>query len=181
MYLINSAYFGRMKIALIGYMGAGKSSVSQILSKKMKLDFIDLDHEIEKHSGYTITETIFNKGELYFRKLEREILEQVLTKDNFVLSTGGGTPCYYDNMDFINANAASIYINVSISELYDRLEADKDARPLIAHLEGDALKEFIAKHLFERRDFYERAIFSVKADGKSTEELTEEIRTILDE
>ncbi len=181
MYLTNSAYFGRMKIALIGYMGAGKSSVAQILSKKMKLDFIDLDYEIEKYTGYTITETIFNKGELYFRKLEREILKQVLTKDNFVVSTGGGTPCYYDNMDLLNANSASIYINVSIPTLYGRLEADKDARPLIAHLEGDALKEFIAKHLFERRDFYEKAIFTVKADGKSAEELSEEIRILVDE
>lgn len=169
-----------MKITLIGYMGSGKSTVGQKLALELGLDFYDLDMEIEKRSGYTITETIFNKGELYFRDLERKTLLDIMQKDNFVLSTGGGTPCYYDNIDVINKGSLTVYLEYGLNELNARLEGNKAERPLIAHLEGPGLKEYIGKHLFERRVYYEKATFTVKGDRKSSDEIVSEIRKIFE-
>lgn len=168
-----------MKIALIGYMGSGKSTLGRLLANKLGLRFIDLDAEIEYDTGYTITETIFNKGELYFRKLERQKLEQLLSDENFVLSTGGGTPCYYDNIDLINRNALSVYLRYGVQDLYERLEGHTADRPLIAHLEGDALKEYIGKHLFERNVYYDRATIILQASHRSTEDILNELTTLI--
>lgn len=170
-----------MKIAIIGYMGSGKSSIGELLAKELNLSFIDLDKEIEEETGYTITETIFNKGELHFRKLERKKLEGVLEGDNFVLSTGGGTPCYYDNIELINNNTLSIYLQNSVKNLYTRLEESTKERPLIAHLEGESLKEYIGKHLFERNVFYDRATLVIQGGEKSKEEIVSEISSLINE
>ncbi len=170
-----------MKIVLTGYMASGKSTTGQLLANKLGLSFIDLDKAIESRTGYTITETIFNKGELYFRKLEREMLEELIKGDNFVMSAGGGTPCYYDNMELINRNSISIYLQNSVKSLYERLESEKATRPLIAHLEGDALKEYIGKHLFERNVFYEKATLVINAAAKTPEQITTEIIDLINE
>jgi shikimate kinase len=170
-----------MKITVIGYMAAGKSTIGEILAKKYNLPFIDLDKAIEKHTGYTITETIFNKGELYFRKLERQILEEVIQSEKFVLSSGGGTPCYYDNMELINRNSISIFLQNTVQNLYERLENSKAGRPLIAHLDGDALKEYVGKHLFERNVFYEKATLVINTANKMPDQITNEIMNVLDE
>ncbi len=162
-------------------MASGKSTIGQLLADELRLKFIDLDLAIENKTGYTITETIFNKGELYFRKLERQMLEELLLEDDFVLSTGGGSPCYYDNMDLINRNSISIYLQNSVMNLYERLEAGKSTRPLIAHLEGDALKEYVGKHLFERNVFYDKATLVVQTANKSPEQITEEIKSLINE
>lgn len=168
-----------MKITLLGYMGSGKTTLAKALAQTLNLNLIDLDAEIEKHTGYTITETIFNKGELYFRKVEREILKRVLGQDNFVLSTGGGTPCYYDNIDLINTSSMSVYLSLNVGELYQRLKEGTAERPLLAHLSGEALQEYIGKHLFERRPFYEQAIFTIKVGDKTTEQLNQELKELL--
>ena len=168
-----------MKIVLIGYMGSGKSTIGRLLANKLGLRFIDLDAEIEHDTGYTITETIFNKGELYFRKLERKKLEQLLADDSFVLSTGGGTPCYYDNIDLINRSAVSVYLRYGVQDLYERLEGHTAERPLIAHLEGEPLKEYIGKHLFERNMYYDRATIIMQASRRSTEDILTELTTLM--
>ena len=168
-------YFGRMKISLIGYMGSGKSTIGPELALRYGLDYYDLDAEIEKEEGDTITEIILNKGELYFRKLERKKLEELLAKDNFVLSTGGGTPCYYDNIDLLNNNSLSVYLKQSVSELYNRLNGNTSERPLIAHLEGEPLREYIGKHLFERGLYYDKATMVIKAGQKNKSEILEEL------
>ncbi|WP_417610137.1 shikimate kinase [Owenweeksia hongkongensis] len=165
-----------MKISLIGYMGSGKSTIGPELAVLSGLDYYDLDAEIEKHTGYTITETIFNKGELYFRKLEREKLHEILAKDNFVLSTGGGTPCYYDNIDVINKNSLSVYLQYNVKELFERLKGNTAERPLIAHLEGEPLQEYIGKHLFERSTYYDKATVVIKAGKLNKLEILKEIK-----
>ncbi len=162
-------------------MGSGKSTVGPELAARLQVPFIDLDSEIEAQTGYTITETILNKGELFFRKLEREKLQEVLQRERFVLSTGGGTPCYYDNIDLINKHSISVYLQYRVPDLYNRLEANKTDRPLIAHLEGDGLREFIGKHLFERAPYYERSTVIVRAAVKSTNQITEEILSTINE
>ncbi|WP_417590072.1 shikimate kinase [Owenweeksia hongkongensis] len=165
-----------MKISLIGYMGSGKSTIGPELAVLSGLDYYDLDAEIEKHTGYTITETIFNKGELYFRKLEREKLHEILAKDNFVLSTGGGTPCYYDNIDVLNKNSLSVYLQYNVKELFERLKGNTAERPLIAHLEGEPLQEYIGKHLFERSTYYDKATVVIKAGKLSKLDILKEIK-----
>ncbi len=168
-----------MRITLLGYMGAGKSSMSKKLALQLGLDYYDLDVELEKDLKRTITETIFDKGALFFRQKEKEKLDELLLKDNFVLSSGGGTPCYYDNIDHINQQSLSVYLRYSATILYGRLENHQDERPLIGHLKRAKLKEYIVKHLFERSKFYEKAIFSIACDGKTEKEILEEITELI--
>ena len=168
-----------MKISIIGYMGAGKSTLAQRLALDLNLPYLDLDRLIEQESGESVSELILNRGELYFRKLEREILERTLKEESFVLALGGGTPCYYDNMDLVNQHSTSIYLDANIPDLYEVLSQDRRERPLIAHLDDADLKEFIAKHLFERRDYYEKAIFKIPAKQKSLEERLLTIKSYL--
>lgn len=165
-----------MIISLIGYMGSGKSHISKILSDKINFKLIDLDKEISWRNKLTIPEIFEKKGEIYFRKLERETLEEILaTQENIVLSLGGGTPVYYNNMEIINNSSKSVFLRASIPTLTERLSKQKEKRPLIAKISDDDLPEFIAKHLFERNVFYSKAQFSISTDNKTPEDIVSEI------
>ena len=165
-----------MIISLVGYMGSGKSHISKILSDKINFKLIDLDKEISRRNKLTIPEIFEKKGEIYFRKLERETLEEILaTQENIVLSLGGGTPAYYNNMEIINNNSKSVFLRASISTLAERISKQKEKRPLIAKILDEDLPEFIAKHLFERNVFYSKAQFSINTDNKTPEEIINEI------
>jgi len=155
-----------MKIALVGYMASGKTLVGERLAAELNIPFVDLDQEIEKDSGQTISELLPIKNGLHFRKLERQVLLRVLEMPNLVLSCGGGTPCYYNNMEEINAKATSFYLQETPKTLSERLQIDKQNRPLIKRVEDKELFEFVAKHLFERRAFYEMANHSVRGEEK---------------
>ena len=170
-----------MKIVLLGYMASGKSTIGREISKKLDMKFIDLDDYISKREKRTISEIFKVEGEIYFRRIESLYLGEILnSKDSFILSLGGGTPCYSNNMELIlNSEASSIYIKAGIKTLVSRLTAEKNKRPLVAELEDDKLVEFVAKHLFERRFFYEQASMTVNTEDKSTEEITTEIRILL--
>lgn len=169
-----------MIISLLGYMGSGKSHISKLLSSKLNFKLIDLDKEIIKRNNCSIPEIFQKKGEIFFRKQEREALEEVLaTEQNAILSLGGGTPVYYNNMDVINQNSISIYLSANIPTLTQRLYKQKDKRPLIANISDEALPEFIAKHLFERNPFYRKAQFMVSTDEKTPEEIVDEIIHLL--
>ncbi len=150
------------KIILVGYMGTGKSAIGKKLAKVLGIDFIDLDHYIEEKEEQEITTIFEKKGELYFRKVEKKYSEQLLSSNyNFILATGGGTPCYYNNMKFINEKSISFFINTPLNILVERLAKNKNQRPLIKHLNNDELMEFIAKHLFERNQFYQEANYAI--------------------
>ncbi|MGE4513019.1 MAG: shikimate kinase [Chryseobacterium sp.] len=165
-----------MIISLVGYMGSGKSHISKILSEKLNFKLIDLDKEISKRNKLTIPEIFAKRGEIFFRKLEREALEEILaTEENVILSLGGGTPAYYNNMEIINANSKSIFLRASIATLSERLTKQKEKRPLIANISDEDLPEFIAKHLFERNIFYGKAQFSVNTDNRQPDEIVVEI------
>ena len=170
-----------MKIVLLGYMASGKSTIGREISKKLDMKFIDLDDYISKREKRSISEIFKVKGEIYFRRIESFYLSEILnSKDRFILSLGGGTPCYSNNMELIlNSEASSIYIKAGIKTLVSRLTAEKNKRPLVAELEDDKLLEFVAKHLFERRFFYEQASMTVNTEDKSIEEITTEIRILL--
>ena len=119
----------------------------------------------------SIREIFKLRGELYFRKKESLYLKKLINKENFVLSTGGGTPIFYNHMEMINATSASYYLYAPPSVLSERLLHEKEQRPMIAHLSEETLPEFIAKHLFERNPFYQQAQHRISTTGKSVEDI----------
>ncbi len=169
-----------MIISLLGYMGSGKSHVSKNLSKKLNFPLVDLDQKISEEHQQSISEIFQSKGEIYFRKEEKRILDSVLdTENNIILSLGGGTPVYYDNMDIINKKSKSIFLRASVRTLTERVLLQKNSRPLINKLEDNDIPEFIAKHLFERNPYYSKAHFSVDTDAKTAGEISDEIIGLL--
>ncbi|MRX67664.1 shikimate kinase [Flavobacterium resistens] len=169
------------KIVLLGYMGCGKSTIAQNLSKITNIPFLDLDTCIEKRANLSINEIFSKHGEVYFRKLEHEMFVELLnSSENNIIGLGGGTPCYANNHLLLqNDDIVSIYLKASIETLYNRLAQNKSKRPLIANMEEDEMKEFIAKHLFDRSFYYNHAQHKVSVDGKSVEETVEDILEIL--
>jgi shikimate kinase len=170
------------KVVLIGYMGSGKSVVSAMLAQKTGIEFVELDEYIEKKCGMSVADIFATKGELYFRKIEQELFLEFLqnTSQELVISTGGGTPCYYNNHELLQAEGVvSVYLKASVAALTQRLDKEKSSRPLLAHLSTEELSEFIAKHLFDRSFYYNQATFKISVDAKSVEEIVKEITTLL--
>lgn len=167
-----------MKIVLLGYMGSGKSTVGKLLAEKLKLEYRDLDTIIETQAHKTIPEIFAEKGEIHFRKLEHQVLREVLkSHDSFVLALGGGTPCYSGNMDTLLTSTPHVfYLKMSVPALTKRLSGEKQDRPLISHITDEELPEFIGKHLFERQPFYMRAPHILNSDGKSAQEIADIIQ-----
>ena len=169
-----------MIISLIGYMGSGKSHIAKLLSDRLGIKLIDLDKEISKKNKMTIAEMFQKKGEIFFRRQERALLEEIVaTEDSCILSLGGGTPAYYNNMELLNQNSESIFLRTSIKNLTERLLKQKHKRPLIANISDQDLPEFIAKHLFERNIFYNKAKYTVNTDDKTPEMVVEELCELL--
>ncbi|MEM8847804.1 MAG: shikimate kinase [Bacteroidota bacterium] len=170
-----------MKIVLVGYMASGKSSVGQALAYNLSVNFVDLDHRIEDEVGMSIEHIFSEKGEIFFRKKEYEVLQKVLNEEkDMVVSTGGGTPCYGNNMQTILDSAdLSIYLQLSIPSLVERISKEKDTRPLVKSISNEDLPEFIGKHLFERRNYYMNANEIIVSDNKSISEMVNEIKKLL--
>jgi len=168
-----------MKIVLIGYMGSGKSSVAKHLATTLNFDKLDLDTVIEDSEGKPITEIFLESGEIYFRKQEGSLLKEIITtKNNIVLATGGGTPCYGNVMEFLKnqEDVLTVYLKVSVDLLTKRLTTEKEHRPIISHLKNGAqLNEFIRKHLFERAFYYNQALLRLNTDDYSEDEVVEQI------
>ena len=169
-----------MIISLLGYMGSGKSHVSKNLSKKLNFPLIDLDQKISEDNLLSIAEIFQTKGEIFFRKEEKRVLENILNEEkDIILSLGGGTPVYYNNMDLINEKSKSIFLRASVKTLTERVLLQKNTRPLIAKLNDDDVPEFIAKHLFERNPFYSKSHFTVDTDSKTANDISAEIIKLL--
>jgi len=152
-------------IFLVGFMGCGKTTLGRKLANRLGYDFMDLDHILEAQEGITIAEYFAKHGEDSFRKLESAVLKETIYPGHAVVSTGGGLPCFFDNMDWMNAHGKTIYIKLSPKTLATRLENEKEERPLLRQHHGEALVAFIADKLIEREPFYSRAI--IIADGLS--------------
>ncbi len=169
-----------MKIILLGYMGSGKSTVAQELAAILGLPFTDLDDYIIEKENMSIKDIFKSKGEIYFRLQESKYLKELLAyQKDMVLALGGGTPCYANNMELIKEEALAFYLKGSISTISQRLRSEKEQRPLIASLNDEQLTEFVAKHLFERRSFYEQASKTIQIDHKSLDELVQELLVII--
>ena len=171
-----------MKIILLGYMGSGKTTIGIQLARKLFLNFTDLDDFIEEKEQKSIKEIFKQKGEIYFRKIEHKYLKQFINEnESYVLSLGGGTPCYAGNLDLIlkDKKSLSFYLRGSIPTLFKRLSENKFKRPLISDLSDDQLTEYLAKHLFERSLFYDKATHKISIDNKEIQEIVSEIRILL--
>ena len=163
-------------------MGSGKSTIGRLLAKKKNFYFVDLDDYIEEKEKMTVSEIFESKGEVYFRKKEHLYLKELInSEEDFVLALGGGTPCYAGNMDVINVskNTDAIYLRTSIATVVERLIKEKEKRPLVARLENDQLPEFVAKHLFERSYFYNKAKYKLTVDNKNANEVVKELSLLL--
>ena len=169
-----------MKVVLIGYMASGKSAVGKLLAKESSLDFFDLDEYIKEKEGKSILAIFKEKGEIYFRLKEAKYLSGLLNSENsFVLSVGGGTPCYGKNMELINDLSQSVFLKASINTLFERLKNEKDSRPLVAKISEEKLPEFIGKHLFERTPFYMQSQNSIDTNGFTVVEIVNQIKDVL--
>lgn len=154
-------------------MGVGKSTIGKMLAKDLSVPFVDLDRAIEIEYQKSISD-LFSKGEIFFRAAEREVLLRVLAgSDQIVLAVGGGTPCYYDNMNLLLEAGVVYYLRSTIPELVKRISANKDSRPLVANLANESLMEYVGKHLFERRQFYEKAHKVIDANQVSGDVVNE--------
>ena len=165
-----------MIITLMGYMGSGKSIVSNELSSKLCFKNIDLDNEISSEIGQTIPEIFQKKGELFFRKKEKEILERVLdSQEDIVLSLGGGTPCYYNNIDLINERSVSVYLVANVNTLVKNLLYEREKRPLIAGIKEEELPNFVGQHLMERNHYYSKAKMVVMVNDWDLDRIVNDI------
>ncbi|MBI4929392.1 MAG: shikimate kinase [Bacteroidetes bacterium] len=164
-----------MKIFLTGYMGSGKSTVGKRLAEKLNLDFIDFDRHIEQEKGKTIAEIFDAEGEEKFRLLEREHLIKLLAKDNAVISLGGGSPCFHNNMEIINKNGTSVYIEMDAEALVKRLADSRNKRPLIRGMNEVDLKFFIETNLKKRQSIYRQAHHTIKVDKQNSDDLAAQI------
>lgn len=165
------------KVLLCGYMGVGKTTVGMQLAQSTGFEFRDLDECVERSCGVTVPEIFAVKGEIAFRKLERQqLFEQINEPQNMVLALGGGTPAYGGNhLVFERPDVAVFYLQASVGLLVERLSSAAHQRPLLAKLSEFELPEFIAKHLFERQVFYRHHTTTISVDGKNAETIAREI------
>lgn len=149
-------------VFLIGFMGSGKTTLGKKIAQKLSWDFVDLDHLIESESGMPIPEYFRTQGEEKFRVLERNILLKSLEMEKTIVGAGGGTPCFFDNIEKMNEKGITIYLKLPAKALYHRLmQTNISERPALQGLSGDDLLHFIEKKLEERSSFYEKALHHV--------------------
>jgi shikimate kinase len=165
-----------MKIFLIGFMGCGKTHWGKQLSRKLEIPFFDLDEQIVSSEGRSINDIFEKEGEEYFRLKEKEVL-YILSEshEDFVMACGGGTPCFYNNIDYMNRTGVSVWINSSVDSLFERLIKEKQGRPLIRDLSDEQLRSYITKKYADRRIYYQQALVIIDNDHVTLDRLTEEI------
>jgi len=161
-----------MKIFLIGYMASGKTTIGKRLSKMMELDFIDLDQLIESREKTTINEIFESGGEALFRGLEMKYLKEVISiTENAIISTGGGTPCFYSNMELMNASGLTVFLEMDAKSITYRLMNAKSTRPIISKIGEEELLEFVEQQMEERRFFYNEASITFNTLGMNARKL----------
>mgnify|MGYP000488654122 CR=1 FL=1 len=172
-----------MKVVLLGYMGVGKSTLGRLLADHLDVKFIDLDSYIEEKEGQSISNLFENKGEIYFRQQETLALNQLLTTpEGMILSLGGGTPVYGDNMQIITEteDVTSIYLKLQTDALVSKLFEQRGDRPIISHINDRIeFEEFVRKHLFERQQFYYMADHILDVTDRSASDSLDDLIKLL--
>lgn len=167
--------FPLFRIFLIGFMGSGKTSVGKKLAELLHLSFIDLDDRVVQMESASIAEIFATHGEDHFRVKEAEALRSSADGDQFVLASGGGTPCFHGNMQWMNEHGITIYLRASPELLLLRLKDEADHRPLLRGKSEEELRTFIRGRLQQRESFYVRAQHTIETDGHSPSEIAAEI------
>ena len=171
-----------MLVFIIGYMGAGKSTVGKRLATKLDMPFVDLDDAFEERYRYSIPRFFEHFGEEKFRELEHACLRSVIAEHvHAVISTGGGTPCHYDNMALMNDAGLTVYLEMRPSSLARRLADAKRLRPLIRDLKHGDMQGYVSRQLSEREDFYLKAKLRVKGENLDLDALVAAVRSALDQ
>jgi shikimate kinase len=165
-----------MKIFLLGFMGSGKSYWGRLLSQKLQVPFFDLDEQIVNAEGKSINEIFDSNGEEYFRLLEKDTLHIITeSHDSMVMACGGGTPCYFNNIEYMNREGTTIWLDVPIQVLYERLIRERSRRPLLKDLSDDQVRSFIIKKFSDRKIYYEQAEIMVNEDPILLDSLIEKV------
>jgi shikimate kinase len=169
-----------MKIFLIGFMGSGKTYLGKQLASKLGYLFVDVDSVIENTEGATIPQIFEKKGETYFRKIESERLQGLGKWDEAIVSTGGGAPCFHENMEWMNAHGITVYLKTDPNILLNRLKSETENRPLLKGKTDAALLDFIKNKIVDRTPFYEKAKIIVEQNEDGDEIIFEILKKILD-
>lgn len=152
------------RILLIGFMAAGKTTLGRALAKELGLQFIDLDHYIECRYRCTVSQLFAERGEEAFRQIERNMLHEVAEFEDVVISTGGGTPCFFDNIEYMNRQGTTVFLEASVDVLHTRLTIARTQRPLVVGKSEEELRTYINEMLSRRLPYYSRATYTFCAD-----------------
>ena len=165
-----------MKIFFIGFMGSGKTYWGRQLSQKLGIPFFDLDEQITSNENKSIAEIFASEGEEYFRMLEKDVLHIITeSHESFVMACGGGTPCYFNNIEYMNQSGITVWIHTLLETLFRRLISEKEARPLIRELSNEQLKDYIVKKFSDRKIYYEQADVIIDDEPVQLELLVERV------
>lgn len=165
-----------MPLFLIGYMGSGKSTLGRGVATALGWRFIDTDKEIERREGLSVSEIFALKGEEAFRRMEHDLIASISPDERAVVSTGGGTPCHFDNMELMNAAGVTVYLKIPAGALARRLLDSRTRRPLIEGKSPEELLRYIEEHLAAREAYYNRAAHVVEGVGIRPEHIIEALR-----
>lgn len=157
-------------------MGSGKTHRGRQISQKLNIPFFDLDEQIVNSEGKSINEIFDQHGEEYFRQREKEVLN-IITESHtsFVMACGGGSPCYFNNIEYMNQSGTTVWLNTTIQVLFDRLIKEREHRPLLKKLSDEQLRGFIIKKFSDRKIYYEQARIMIDEDAASLEQIIEKI------
>ena len=157
-------------------MGSGKTFLGKSIADNLGIRFINSDSEIEQQTGMSVGQLFEQFGENHFRNLEKEYLSTFDVKESFVLSTGGGTPCYNHQMEVLNTLGTTVYLRCSNDTLFSRLKQERDHRPLIAGLSDEELRESIEVRMNQRESIYQQAQFTITEEQHHTETIINRLR-----
>jgi shikimate kinase len=165
------------RILLIGFMAAGKTTLGKALARDLGLQFIDLDHYIENRYHSTVSQLFADRGEEGFRQIERNMLHEVTEFEDVIIATGGGTPCFYDNMEYMNSKGITVFLQASVDVIYTRLTIARVQRPLVKGKTADELRQYIADMLEMRSPYYTRAHHTFCADYlENTQQVSDSVQ-----
>jgi len=166
-------------IYLIGFMGSGKTTIGRNISKDLSLSFLDTDKEIEERNCLSINDIFNKKGEAFFRQEEQKIVNKIINLENTIIATGGGLPCFNNNIDLLNKSGCTIYLKYDKESLYNRLLADKKNRPLIKDFNHQELQEYINNLLTKRKEHYKKSKHAIICKDLETNKLLRQINSLI--
>jgi len=166
-----------MRIYLVGYMASGKTQIGKLLAAELNYGFIDMDQLFEEQFRISIADFFEKYGEQHFRMIEHELLVETSKKEDQVIATGGGTPCFHDNMELINKTGLSVFIHFEVPFLVKRLLKSRRKRPVLKGIPDEKLDEMVGNHLAQRLPFYQRARIILDGSGM---ELSQIVKIISD-